>query len=57
MKTASITAARVPPILETTIDETSVNGISCPVLPAEKKRNSNAIMGKPTQRKIITLDL
>jgi hypothetical protein len=57
MKTANMTEANVPPILETTSAEITVKGMLCPELPAEIKRNSNAIIGRPTHRKIITLDL
>ena len=57
MKTASITEAKVPPILETISAEIRVNEMFCPELPAEMKRNSNAMMGKPIHRKTMTLDL
>ncbi len=56
MNTASMTAARVPPMLETTIEEISVKGVpvqSCPRREAEQQSN----YGKPTQRKIMTFDL
>jgi hypothetical protein len=55
MKTASMTEAKVPARLETTIEETRVNGIF--ELLSDTKRNSNAIIGKPIHRKIMTLDL
>jgi hypothetical protein len=57
MKTASMTEAKVPARLETTIEETRVNGMFCPEMLADTKRNSNAIIGKPIHRKIMTLDL
>jgi hypothetical protein len=57
MKTASITEAKVPPILETMSAEIRVNEMFCPELPTEMKRNSNAMMGKPIHRKTMTLDL
>jgi hypothetical protein len=57
MKTASITEAKVPPILETISAEIRVNEMFCPELPEEMKRNNNAIIGKPIHRKTMTLDL
>ncbi len=56
MDTASITEARVPPRLETTSDEMTVNEMACPV-PVDRKRNRTEINGSPIQRETITFDL